>query len=161
MSHYTNRAYTFVLTLVLMNPDIPCLCTQCRSRSNGFWRSQLIWICTDQLASEEANWPGSTLFVIKYLYLCQQSWSSSLIGWKLEVGGASIYSAWQGLESFNGTGPDTLGRFVVMETILWLSVCLTHLSLATHKRDTGKQCRPRSDAAVCGVWSGSTLFSLH
>ena len=33
-------------TLVLLNPDIPCLCKQCRSRSVGFWRSQLIWICT-------------------------------------------------------------------------------------------------------------------
>ena len=34
------------LTLVLLNPDIPCLCKQCWSRSDGFWRSQLIWICT-------------------------------------------------------------------------------------------------------------------
>ena len=32
--------------LVLLNPDIPCLCKQCRSRSVGFFRSQLIWICT-------------------------------------------------------------------------------------------------------------------
>ena len=32
--------------LVLLNPDIPCLCKQCKSRSVGFWRSQLIWICT-------------------------------------------------------------------------------------------------------------------
>ena len=35
-----------LLTLVLLNPDIPCLCKQCRSRSVGFWRSQLIWTCT-------------------------------------------------------------------------------------------------------------------
>ena len=35
-----------ILTLVLLNPDIPCICKQCRSRSVGFWRSQLIWICT-------------------------------------------------------------------------------------------------------------------
>ena len=37
-----------ILTLVLLSPDIPCLCKQCRSRSVGFWRSgsQLIWICT-------------------------------------------------------------------------------------------------------------------
>ena len=34
------------LTLVLLNPDIPYLCKQCRSWSDGFWRSQLIWICT-------------------------------------------------------------------------------------------------------------------
>ena len=25
---------------------MPCLCKQWRSRSNSFWRSQLIWICT-------------------------------------------------------------------------------------------------------------------
>ena len=35
-----------LLTLVLLNPDIPCHCKQWRSRSVGFWRSQLIWICT-------------------------------------------------------------------------------------------------------------------
>ena len=42
----------------------------------------------DQLASE-ANWSGSALFVIKYLNLYEQLWSSNLIGWKLEVGVAS------------------------------------------------------------------------
>ena len=55
------------LTLVLLNPDRSCLCKQCRSRSVGFWRSQLIW---------------STLFVIKYVNLYQQSGSSNLTGWK-------------------------------------------------------------------------------
>ena len=34
------------LTLVLLNPYIPCLCKQCRSRSVGLFRSQLIWIYT-------------------------------------------------------------------------------------------------------------------
>ena len=29
----------------------------------------------------------------------------------------------------------------------------------SHKRGIGKQCRPRSDAADRGVWSGSTLFA--
>ena len=47
----------------------------------------------DQLASdsEEANWSGFALFVIyiKYVNLYQQPKSSNLIGWKLEVGGAS------------------------------------------------------------------------
>ena len=37
---------TEVTTLALQNPDMSCLCKQCRSRSVGFWRSQLIWICT-------------------------------------------------------------------------------------------------------------------
>ena len=40
------QVYLNILTLVLLNPDIPCLCKQCRSRSVGFCRSQLIWICT-------------------------------------------------------------------------------------------------------------------
>ena len=43
----------------------------------------------DQLASEEANWSGSALFVIKYVNFNQKSGSSNLIGWKLEVGVAS------------------------------------------------------------------------
>ena len=53
----------------------------------------------DQLASEEANWSGSALFAIKYVNLYQQSGSSNLIGWKLEVG-ILIYSAGQGLKVF-------------------------------------------------------------
>ena len=43
----------------------------------------------DQLASEEGNWSGSALFVIKYMNLYQNPESSNLIGWKLEVGIAS------------------------------------------------------------------------
>ena len=39
------------LTLVLLNPDLSCLYKQ----------------CTNQLASEEANWSGSLLFAIKYV----------------------------------------------------------------------------------------------
>ena len=35
-----------LLTLVLLNPDMSCLCKQCRSRSVGFFRSQTIWIYT-------------------------------------------------------------------------------------------------------------------
>ena len=40
------RFFRFSINPVLLNPDIPCLCKQCRSRSVGFWRSQLIWIFT-------------------------------------------------------------------------------------------------------------------
>ena len=43
----------------------------------------------DQLASEEANWSGSALFVIKYVNFYQKTGSSNLLGWKLEVGVAS------------------------------------------------------------------------
>ena len=45
----------------------------------------------DQLASEEANWSGSVLFGIQYVNLYQQARSSNLIGWKLEVGVASLF----------------------------------------------------------------------
>ena len=40
---------------------------------------------------EEANWSGCTLFAIKYVNLYQQSGSSNLIGWKLEMGVASYF----------------------------------------------------------------------
>ena len=43
----------------------------------------------DQLASDEANWSGSALFVNQYVNLYQQSGSSYLIGWKFEVDVAS------------------------------------------------------------------------
>ena len=43
----------------------------------------------DQLASEEANWSGSALFVIQYVNVYQQPGSSNLIGWKLEMGMAA------------------------------------------------------------------------
>ena len=36
---------------------------------------------------------------------------------------------------------------------------LTYFSLETLKRVIGKQCRPRSDAAECSIWSGSQLFT--
>ena len=43
----------------------------------------------DQLASEEANWSGSALFVINYVNFYQKHGSSNLICWKLEEGMAS------------------------------------------------------------------------
>ena len=43
----------------------------------------------DQLASEEANWSASALFVIKYMNFHQKPVPSNLIGWKIEVGVAS------------------------------------------------------------------------
>ena len=58
----------------LAKHDMPCLSKQCRSRSVGFW---------------EANWSGSSLFVIKNVNFYQKPESSNLIGWKLEVGVAS------------------------------------------------------------------------
>ena len=59
------------LTLLLLNMTCPVLANN---------------VDPDQLASEEANWSGSALFAIKYVNLYQQSGSSNLIGWKIEVG---------------------------------------------------------------------------
>ena len=63
-----------MLTLVLLNPDMSCFTNT---------------VDPDQLASEEANWSGSALFAMKYVNLYQQSGSSNLNGWKLEMGVAS------------------------------------------------------------------------
>ena len=41
----------------------------------------------------------------------------------------------------------------------WSKLVLTHISLASFFLDLDKQCRPRSDATECGVWSGSPLFA--
>ena len=62
------------LTLLLLNMTCPVLANS---------------VDPDQLASEEANWSGSAVFVIKYVNFYQKSGSSNLIGWKLEVGVAS------------------------------------------------------------------------
>ena len=56
-----------ILTLVLQNPAIPVFTNN---------------VDLDLLASEEANWSGSALFVIKFVNLYQQPGSSNLIGWK-------------------------------------------------------------------------------
>ena len=62
------------LTILLLNKTCPVL-------ENS--------VHPDQLASEEANWPGSALFVIKYVNFYQKLGSSNLLSWKLEVGVAS------------------------------------------------------------------------
>ena len=50
--------------------------------------------------------------------------------------------------------------FVIIFRLSFLVRFKTNLCLASHKRDIGKPCRLRSDAAERGVWSGSTLFAL-
>ena len=62
------------LSLVLLVPDSPTFANS---------------VDPDQLASSEANWSGSALFVIQHVSLYQQPGSSNLIGWQAEVGMAS------------------------------------------------------------------------
>ena len=66
--------YQMALTLLLLNTTCPVLANS---------------VDPNQLASEEANWSGSALFVIKNVNLYKQFGSSNLIRWKLEVGVAS------------------------------------------------------------------------
>ena len=78
-----NKAWYSMLTLFLLNLHMSCLCKQCRSRSVGFWRSQLIWICT--VCHQ----------VCKFIATIQTKWSDWL---KIRSGcGILIYSAGQGL----------------------------------------------------------------
>ena len=76
-----------ILTLVLLNPDVPCFCKQCRSRSVGFWRRQMIWICT--VCHQVCE------FVSK-IWIKKSDWL------KIRNGcGILIYSAGQGLNLFS------------------------------------------------------------
>ena len=84
----------FKLTPLLLNTTYPVLANS---------------VDPDQLASEEANWSGSALFVIKYVNFYQKPRSSNLIGWNLEVG-VAIYSAREGLSSLY----DSTGRAVAL-----------------------------------------------
>ena len=68
------RAYSKQVTLLLLNTTCPVFANS---------------VDPDQLASEEANWSGSALFVIPYVNSYQQPEASNLIGSKLEVGMAS------------------------------------------------------------------------
>ena len=69
--------YISCLALLLLNMTYPVLVNR---------------VDPAQLASKEANSSGSALFVIKYVNLYQKPGSSNLIGKKLEVGVASLFS---------------------------------------------------------------------
>ena len=66
--------FRHVVTLVLLNPDMPCLNS----------------VDPDQLSSEK-KWSGSALFAIQYVNLYKKSGSRNLIGWQLEVGEGSSF----------------------------------------------------------------------
>ena len=74
LMHVTIYCKISLLTLLLLNTACPLLANS---------------VDPYQLASEEANWSGSALFVIKYVNFYQKPGSSNVIGWKLEVGVAS------------------------------------------------------------------------
>ena len=65
-------------------PGYTLFCKQCRSRSVGFWRSQLIWICTVCHYVHE---------FIATIQIKQSDWLKIRSGRDI-----LIYSAWQGLK---------------------------------------------------------------
>ena len=75
--------YFYPFNPSLAEHDMPCLSKQCKSRSVGFFRSQLIWTCTIcQTVCE----------FIAIVRIKQSDWL------KIRSGcGILIYSAWQGL----------------------------------------------------------------
>ena len=75
LNNHLSRNPVPILTLLLLNTTCPVLANS---------------VDPDQLASEEANWSRSALFVIKYVNFYQKLGSSDLIGWKLEVGVAQF-----------------------------------------------------------------------
>ena len=81
--HDTLKPLMLRLTLVLLNPDMSCPYKQCRSRSVGFWRSQLILICTVCHSVYE---------FMSTIWIKESDWLKIRSGW-----GILIYSAWQGL----------------------------------------------------------------
>ena len=80
-----------LLILVLLNLDMPCLCKQWRSRSVGFCRSQLIWICTICHSVFEfcINNPDQVIWLAE-----NEKWARLNMRSRR---GILIYSAWQGL----------------------------------------------------------------
>ena len=125
------------LTPVLVSQDISCLCKQCRSRSVGFFRSQLIWICT----------VFHQVFEFIATFQIKQSDWLNIRSWC----GLLIYSAWQGLRCH------VHFKFSASQ-IIW-SRLLTQLNTLN-----GKQCRSRSELAsscrsrAVGFWRSHLHF---
>ena len=117
-----NSSYV-ILTLALLNPDIPCLCKQCRSRSVGFWRSQLIWIYT--VCHSECE-------VISTIWIKKSDWLK--IRSRCDI---LIYSAWQVLKINGYTW--YISSFLKRERqFLWLSVCISFHPVPMRKGSTLK-----------------------
>ena len=50
---------------------------------------------------------------------------------------------------------------VYLNRRVFVTLLLTPLYLASHEKDIGKQCRPKSDVTERGVWSGCTMFAFN
>ena len=97
--------YHFLITLVLLNPDISCLCKQWRFGSVGFWRSQLISIYTVcHSECEFGFWRSQVIWIYTVCHsVCEfyQQEGFNLSDWPVIRNGHGllIYSTLQGLET--------------------------------------------------------------
>ena len=96
---------------------ISCFCKQCRSRSVGFWRSQLIWICSVcQLVSE----------FISTIWIKESDWLKIINEHDI-----LIYSAWQGLRKL---------RYYIKAITLWRANRISPFMIPNHSLEPQYHC---------------------
>ena len=115
-------------------------------------RATEVWLYWNLL-----NWLGGTA-IINFLHLKE----SPVFAVTITVSPSSV-TDWTG--EFNRTQSFPRSAAILSE-ICWAPpwkqqdyFLLTHCGLETPKRVTGKQCRPRSEAAERGIWSGSLMLA--
>ena len=113
---------------------MPCLCKQWRSRSFGFCRSQLIWICT--VCHSVCEFVSAT-------WIKQSDW----LTFRSRCG-ILIYSAWQGLRLM-----DTLAVWRLSQNVFfspfWKGFTLKGKSFPQGEQIISYQRRPFSEGTLC------------
>ena len=102
----------------------------------------------DQLASSETNWSGSTLFA-------KAGYIRAFAGPRL----ASISNCTRPITDHANLVQQKLTLGIAAVGLLAFEHVLTHFSLDTRKRVNVEQCRQRSGAAECGIWSVFPMFA--
>ena len=139
----SSRIIEPALSLVLLNLDMPAF-------SNS--------VDPDQLPSSEANWSGCTLFGIGYVNLYEQPRSNNLIGWKKEVGVATLFS--MGRVKHYCIYPKHWRHNLLLYFSYFVNkFLLPSVDVSTNSWMNNKQCRHWSDATSCSIWSMFTLFA--
>ena len=135
---HSNFSIRIKMVNVLLNLDMPYLCKQCRSRSVGFYRSQLIWICSVCYSVYE--------FISKTL-IKKSDWL------KIRSGhGIMIYLARQGLKYLN-----TLAFLSISKISFWQKH--NHISKSKGKLD---ECLIMSHLIwIYTAWKGFLFCSVE
>ena len=104
----------------------------------------------DQLATEEANWSGSALFVIKYVNFYQKPGSSNLIGLKFEIGAVSLFRMTRVKTKCLLQG-DNVSRNITL-AVTWENVPMNMYA----QRRIGSAC-----VCICAIWPVFAEISMH